>query len=270
MKKIIVITRENNDAFRHHDIISKHIAQNNSIYSPDKLFAHLFNCALNISTEEPEGDPVTKFNTLLFKNQQSNRTFFTEAEPTDLLLYPEEYKMKLFDIYKNKYQQPYITFHLTENIEITFILWDKLPLSEYTITIYKKKRLELILAICEDCKIVDNKEKNMLYIHDTQWGVSEDMELIREGEKVEDADISEEETNKLKTLFTYIASFRHTTTEYNATIFDKILAFDFNGIPLIKLCKEVEAILKNGTFISALEFLNSKDKLSQLDNHDNY
>ena len=93
---------------------------------------------------------------------------------------------------------------------------------------------------------------------------------IREGEKVEDADISEEETNKLKTLFTYIASFRHTTTEYNATIFDKILAFDFNGIPLIKLCKEVEAILKNGTFISALEFLNSKDKLSQLDNHDNY
>ena len=55
MKKIIVITRENNDAFRHHDIISKHIAQNNSIYSPDKLFAHLFNCALNISTEEPEG-----------------------------------------------------------------------------------------------------------------------------------------------------------------------------------------------------------------------
>ena len=152
------------------------------------------------------------------------------------------------EYYETKWTEikPYVTFKLpdNENTEITLLLWDKIP-SEY----FDYSRIELIEAICKDCEIYkDVNNQNRLYIHDKEWKNDIEAEMIRESKVIEGAEINAQEANTIKQYFSYAATFRHVATNYNATIFDKIINFDFDSDPITTICKELDKMVCTHTF----------------------
>ncbi len=109
---------------------------------------------------------------------------------------------------------------------IYFLLWNRLNIFETDVIVDKQSFID---AILKDCQINED-EKVFLFIHDKQWGITQDKILLRRGEdnlvESEYATtvymLGEELANKLQ----YAACFKHVT---GGTLFDKILTGDFDA-----------------------------------------
>lgn len=285
--KIIVITRENVEAYKKNAFISDCLRnKQNCKYKPHAIFTHMFNRMMKVidKNKKTHGyNPQKIFNDELEKwtCYLTNEGFKKKPEiKPSILKNPDELKLLLYEIYNNEDKEsggieacinyrkvePYVTFNKDE-YEVTLVLWDRLPFhGDFSRVINKELRLDLISAISKDCKVIENNmSTNRFYIHDTQWGVIEDMELVVDGSIFASSDnLSKIEEDFIKKLYSYFAVFRHISTSHNATIFDKILSFNFKDDSLVGKCRKIEQELNGKTFRSMLEVNNGINQLKEL------
>ena len=113
-------------------------------------------------------------------------------------------------------------------------------------TIRKKVEVDalpqFLYVICHDCGIDlndVNKEENILYIHDTEWGVNGEFVLMQNQKITSEAKPDKIPLlEKLKNKFSYVATFQH--IDRYGGIFRDIIDGKFGGTPLSNKLGELE------------------------------
>ncbi len=154
--------------------------------------------------------------------------------------------------------------------EAIFVFWDKMPKHSFFSPKYysedKGRNLELIQAICDDCKLEENSKpeeniNNVLYIHDDEWGkFKHDAIIIKNSKIVDNSLITDYEHSRLRLYFSNVMVFRHIGVGSNTTIFDTILNSTYiETNPLILKIQEHESLLKDAD----VDFLNVIKKIKE-------
>lgn len=138
----------------------------------------------------------------------------------------------------------YVTFEYKsakEKLQVTLVLWDQL--SKEVEFVEKDYRLGLMKAICNDCQIDENRDGNILYIHDKQWGLlDKQVELFNQLKDREvgwdDKIITKEELSALKKYFSYASCFQHIGGE--GSLFNNICQLNFGSDFVGRVCDEAE------------------------------
>lgn len=138
----------------------------------------------------------------------------------------------------------YVTFEhesAKENLQVTLVLWDQL--SKEVDFVEKDYRLGLMKAICNDCQIDENRDGNILYVHDKQWGLlNKQVELFNQIKNREvgwdDRIITKVELSTLKKYFSYASCFQHIGGE--GSLFNNICQLNFGSDFVGRVCDEVE------------------------------
>lgn len=210
MSKIIIITRDSEYAKQ--DVLNEVLV--NMMATKKVCPSSCFYGFESFCDKSDDGEPDIDFDKLYDKQNElklPDNCIDTKRDWLNGLEEPLNLAIddSLVDLFKKSVEDEcnYMEMIEYDNNEIYLFFWNR---TKQTVT----ETWRILALICKDCGIDfsnSEEEKNILYIHDDEWGKTGNEILIQEG-------IIKSETNKelleqLKIKFTFVVSFQHNNAE---------------------------------------------------------
>lgn len=207
MSKIIIITKDNKDYTGNEALANKMSTKKTC---PSSCFYGFE----SFCDKSDDGEPVIDFEKLYVKQDElklpdncidTKRDWFNGLEePLNLAI-----DDSLVDLFKKSVEGEchYMEMIEYDNNEVYLFFWNR---TKQTVT----ETWRMLALICKDCGIDfsnSEEEKNILYIHDEEWGSTKNEILILDG--AIESDKNKELLEQLKIKFSFVASFQHNNAE---------------------------------------------------------